>query len=319
MANAKIHTGFWIDHSRGSMLGATLSLDSRLGAQLISAAAITVQIIGFFFFAIIAFIIHQVRARRLIDNEPSGQVQVILRNSSGPPNVLCNILKVINAARGRKARMPSSAVAVAIVTGLTYSSFLVAGVFVGQIATPSYDRPCVLMKPGTCGYLYFPDTRDGLRTWNSIAMNTSEIAKQYARQCYSGLGVWGSTISCSVYAVPQLEYDILHDNQACPIPHPAACFPTGASGSPIALRTKPLDSHRDMGVNAPKKDRMTLQLEVTCAPLTYNFVDQFVSRNSGQNGGESSGVDRYMFGSLRSWGEASGPSETVCITCMYRI
>ncbi len=46
MAKSRIHEGSWVDHSRGHVVGATLTLKANWGSQLVSAAAIIVQIIG---------------------------------------------------------------------------------------------------------------------------------------------------------------------------------------------------------------------------------------------------------------------------------
>lgn len=76
MANSNIHEGLWIDHSRHPVLGATITLKADWGQNLISAAAIVVQIIGIALWTILAYMIHQKRSISGLRDEFEAQLQV---------------------------------------------------------------------------------------------------------------------------------------------------------------------------------------------------------------------------------------------------
>ena len=83
-----IQTGFWIDHSRGAILGATLTYNSRWGVLLITAASVLVQITGAATWSLLSFFLHQHLVPRSPHDEPDAQRSVILRNSSATSAVL---------------------------------------------------------------------------------------------------------------------------------------------------------------------------------------------------------------------------------------
>lgn len=307
MANSAVHTGFWIDHSKDSVLGSTITLEAQWGSQLVAAAAIITQITGIAVWAIVAFGIRHFRSKPGLRDEYDAQLQVLLRNIPAADSAAWAIWNLGRKWSGRRPHVQRSAIALGSIPALVWVLFLAAGVLVGQIATASYTRAVVLVKPASCGFIQPRLDLQGIKGYSNLNINISANAKQYARSCYSGAGSL-SPISCSVYAVPSLEYEVALD-QPCPILDEEACFPEGDHGAPIALKTKPLDSHEDFGINAPAKDRMTMQQQVTCAPLSYSFVDRFTETMQTESNDTTFGTPRsnatalrYMFGNYSGYG-----------------
>ncbi|KAF2716923.1 hypothetical protein K431DRAFT_234249, partial [Polychaeton citri CBS 116435] len=267
-------TGFWIDHSRNPVLGATITLEAKYGTQLVSAAAIVVQIIGAALWTILAFALHHHFASPDLRDEYDAQVQVMLRNTGAADWAVWNILGLGLTWRGHKQRVLKKSIGIAAIPALVWVCFIVAGIFVGQIASNSYDVTTVLMKPGVCGYVDYDGTQSSLNGFLKVQKNISTVARNYARSCYDRGGM--SAISCSVYPRAALEYNVL-PNQPCPVPSGGACF--GGDNTAVTLQTKALSSHDDFGTNAPKDDRMTLEYKATCAPLDYDFVDSITVEN----------------------------------------
>lgn len=185
---------------------------------------------------------------------------------------------------------------------LIYTGFLVAGIFVGQISSSSYESINVLIEPSSCGFININAGSEGHSGFSAIGVNVSTNAQQYARSCYGG-GSLASPVSCSVYPVEALNYTVETHDQTCPIPGGSACFKDDELAAPITLRTNKVDSHRDLGINAPQEDRLSVQYETTCAPLDYDFVDDFVfTANLTYNdtrfypGSQNATVDLYGLG-----------------------
>lgn len=276
MANTNIFSGVWIDHSRNPVLGATITLNADWGQNLISAAAIVVQIIGIALWTIVAYTIHQKRATAGLRDEFEAQLQVVLRNCVSADGAAWDLFSLGRAWDGRRPGVWSVAGWMSASATMIYAAFIVAGIFVGQIATNSYDAINVLLAPQACGFINLNAGASGRAGYSNVNINVSTNAQQYARSCYGG-GSIISPISCSVYPVSSLNYNAEMTDQACPVLGGAACFEDDPDASPLRLRTEVVDSHRDLGINAPQGDRLSVQYEATCAPLDFDFVDDFMT------------------------------------------
>ncbi len=66
--------------------------------------------------------------------------------------------------------------------------FVIAGIFVGQIAQSS---PIVLIEPDACGYIDVDkslQTVEGRIGYQALNINISPVSQQYARSCYRYAG-----------------------------------------------------------------------------------------------------------------------------------
>lgn len=177
--------------------------------------------------------------------------------------------------------------------GLIWAGFLVAGIFVGRIVTSTGADSQMLLTAGDCGWLTPADPagQDSALGMMHIAINASSVAMQYARQCYQEDTL--SAVSCTTWPKPKLSYRVDKD-QSCPFSGEAVCFEEKDS-APITMLSSRLDSHIDLGINAPKRERLTLEKRATCAPLTYEFVDDHVRLPP--NTDSNIAIEEYHFGS----------------------
>ena len=67
MSSVPVYIGRWQDHSRGQILGDTITLDVRWGGHLIAALSTFIGLVGTALWSLLAFAIHQYRAAP--DNE----------------------------------------------------------------------------------------------------------------------------------------------------------------------------------------------------------------------------------------------------------
>lgn len=75
------------------------------------------------------------------------------------------------------------------------------------------------------------------------------------------------------------------------VPGQDVCFPSeDQTAQPIRIQTAPLDSHYDLGINAPPGERLKFQYRATCAPLAYDFVDRFANSTTQQKPNSSFGT-----------------------------
>ena len=110
-----------------------LTLLRQLRSQLVSAAAILVQVIGFSAWTILAFAIHQQRSVPGVRDEFDAQLQVLLRNTQAADSTAWGIFSLGRTWHGRRPKVWRSAAPLSLLPALLYAIFIVAGVFVGQV------------------------------------------------------------------------------------------------------------------------------------------------------------------------------------------
>ena len=229
-------------------------------------------------------------------DEFDAQLQVALRNSEAPDALLWTLLGpggLASTWHGHKRRAWLKCAALASAPSLIWAGFLVAGIFVGQIVTSTGTDSQMLLKAGDCGWLTPADPagQDSALGMQHITINASSVAMQYARQCYQEDSL--SAVSCTTWPKPTLSYQVDND-QPCPFSGEAVCFEDD-DNAPIAMLSSRLDSHLDLGINAPNSGRLTLEKRATCAPLTYDFVDNHVRFTP--NTDSDIAIEEYHFGS----------------------
>ncbi|KAJ9427824.1 hypothetical protein FOXG_18867 [Fusarium oxysporum f. sp. lycopersici 4287] len=92
-----IASGLWWDHSKTAILAATLTLPLNYSNLLLSGLTILVTIAGSSFWNIVAFFLHEWKAKSENPNALDLQQQVSLRNSAGATQTLWEAFKIHNA------------------------------------------------------------------------------------------------------------------------------------------------------------------------------------------------------------------------------
>lgn len=268
LAHADIHMGFWINWSKGSVRGATLTLNPGTGAFLIAFTAIFVQYTGGQFWGILRFILHLARVSQRPQDGLYHQQQAILRNqSSGAAAV--DFLRGTLIWRTRAINPIRRSGLLGIIALVHLLGFLVAALFSTKVSSASGDQ--VLVESFACGSLDFgiQDVRvlwDLLLPYNQKANLDSA---SYARSCYSEFGNSGSWQDCRTFPTPNIN--LRRENTTCPFSGmctaPAVSFDTGL-----------MDSDFVFGVNAPQEDKLAYRKVISCAPIK---VDQYTQTKLG--------------------------------------
>lgn len=66
-----------------------------------------------------------------------------------------------------------------------------------------------------------------------------------------------------MYANQSLNYTMF--NASCPFATDDICITENST--PLQLHAGPVDSHSDLGINAPPKNRVTYEKNITCSPI----------------------------------------------------
>ncbi|KAF2275861.1 uncharacterized protein EI97DRAFT_442849 [Westerdykella ornata] len=254
-----VYTGFWINWSHGQVKGATLTVDKATGGFLIAFLALYVSATGQSLWRLACFFIHRKLSSLEREDALYHQRQAILRNSESPHNgaltILCTAYCWRNIARRPWLRLvPLFVLALVLSVAIT-----LAGVFSSQVSTQNESSE-VLLKGSRCGVVTSNATGDTL-AYELYLQDHIAAYQNYALQCYSNDHASMSE-NCRYFVKPKLPYTV-DRNASCPFAEQLCKLKDGN----IVMDTGFLDSHYDMGLNAPPKHRFKIRNRVACAPL----------------------------------------------------
>ncbi|KAI1738157.1 hypothetical protein F4680DRAFT_467639 [Xylaria scruposa] len=266
-----VHIGFWTNWSYGRLQGSTLTLSQTQANLLVAFVALYVRFVLGRFWAICCMSLHIVFSSKTPQDGAYHQRQVALRNSSDPITVAPVLVQIWWRWRKRKSTTKLLPFLAFIV--LLWGFTAVASVFSANIALNSE----VLLSGHACRILSdegdpFNRTRKQplWRYKSKWATNSAD----YAQQCYLYSAFSGKNCVNSPFVQQQLPM-IVNQSAECPF-HPSIC---SSQYSNLLIDTAYLDSHHDLGVNAPPDKRIKLRARLHCGPLvTAGYTDDFKSR-----------------------------------------
>jgi hypothetical protein len=251
LPSSRVYQGFWIDYTRGPILGSTITTSSKSGNTIIAVLSVLVAFTGAHLWDLIAFI----RYCRGVSKSPCSalhhQVQILARNITSPGAFLLEVTKVGWAWRRHGSL--SSLISAATLALVCSVGFLIAGVFVSQIVAPSGLR--VLVHSDSCGWLSWrnestPQNQEYQQLVFSQAVTYSEL-------CYNKTSPLSQ---CNIY-VKQAAPIEQKTYTSCPFPN--IC----TNNTAVRLDTGLLDSNDMFGINTDLNLRVKMQRVLTCAPL----------------------------------------------------
>ena len=270
MSSIPVYTGFWHDYTRDGAYGWTLTLNVKWSAILVSALSTFVAIVAGSFWSLLAFVIHQWRARPGEEDGVYFQQQVVYRNPMSAWGVIVELFKIWGAWRSRRRgraaprRLVRRSFLFLLPPLVVVAGFTAAGIFVGDVTRPTYEGNNVKIKPVNCGIVSFNNTESPYEIqapWLKYVDDTL-AARAYARSCY---GSTATPAVCGEYPKQSLPYN--QANVTCPFGED----PTGKSlcsvDLALSLDSGLLDTSDYLGINVPKKDRLLFRRSSTCSPI----------------------------------------------------
>jgi len=258
----------------GRVRGATLTLKQQQGLILVSFLTLYVQFAGACFWRVVCFVLHQGRSTTSPRDGLFHQQQTILRNSITAPNALWSLSRSMWAWKGNAQSPFGRTVILILITCLHIAFFGVAGLFSSQIASTGAGQ--ALIRAGSCGYPKdIPNLRqreevspaqEELTTFNSVVLLgrltlTKSVA--YVRSCYNDDNDGGSA-DCNVFVHRFLDgrNSVSSTNATCPFGG-NSCVTTTATRYDSGY----LSSGRDLGMNFPESEDVTIRRVTSCAPI----------------------------------------------------
>lgn len=126
-----------------------------------------------------------------------------------------------------------------------------------------------------------------------LLINDSIVAASYAKACYSGSQ---DPLACSKFPVPSISWTS-DGNATCPFESGTCLYGDTAAFQAVS---KQIDSHHDLGINAPPAGRILLEKTTTCAPLHTKGFAEIVNASSDPDGfgRDSDIILKYYYGEL---------------------
>jgi hypothetical protein len=255
-----VRRGTWIDVSQGSVLGKTITTDTRTGTILVALLAVLCSLATAHLWHLITFGIHQYRA----DGKPSDalfrQQQAILRTFPTPSAVVAEFAKLYWTWRPSKTHSAATKTGpLAAFAALFTCVTIIAGIF-SSYAVDTADL-LVLTNSPFCGPV---DTSDNATAYISLDHNylpsVISLAGPLAQECY--LNPNSSSPQCHIYSKPRIPFNVAREE--CPW-NKSMCIKIDSPT--VAMDSGLLDMNDAFGFNLPLKDRVLFRKKTSCAIL----------------------------------------------------
>ncbi|KAM5361391.1 hypothetical protein ACJA88_014484 [Fusarium oxysporum] len=270
-ANVDIKIGFWIDEDKPWFSKLLLTIPNKEANFLIAAISflLTSFILPFAWKTLILILYVSRYTRPSADTHELEQQRILFRNARSSANAVTSLSTSFwhwrRRTRGPPWREISQFFALLILASICVVVLGVCGIFVPSLfASDASDNVIVLAEAGSCGFLKLHDANAEIAEVSSVAsreLDETTFARRYAAQFYGNESV-AERIQ-STFPVPSLPF---RTDKSAPCPFDARiCFP--GPGESISFDTGLLDSHKHLGINARKKDRVQYRWKAACAPL----------------------------------------------------
>lgn len=263
-----IYQGVWTNYLRGGkVFGITLTVNETTASILSPALALIVSIAGSQLWRLFQFALHQTRATDQEKNFLFHQQQVTLRNTATDLNTLWRLIRLAFAwRRHRDIKVFWESLPLLIWTSFHLILIILIGLFSSWLLQASDD---VLSRSPWCGQYsqnfineaFSGSTADAILAesfaYSNYMNSRFAVAQQHLDVCAT------SSDGCDGLVTTSLPYTKAIAPGTCPFSG-SICHP---NASTIEFDTGYLSSATQLGLNAPKEDRISFRMQAKCAPL----------------------------------------------------
>lgn len=297
-----IYIGIWTNWSRGAILGPTLTTTKQYGNLLIAFTALFVTFVASRLWRISCLVLHRWYSTTADKSAIHHQRQVILRNSRAADAAFFEFLCLFWTWRKSQVQRIAGLIPLIMFSVCYLAAFTAAGGFSSNISSSIGDE--VRINSDYCGMIVANNTVESQSIksrWNAELANT---AANYVQQCYRN-NQSNATTACNKFVRSSLSTQTTNHTAECPFQHQICRNPQ----STLRLDSGYIDSHDDLGLNAPKNERFATRYVLHCAPLeTHNYVSHVVE--------DGRGWDRYHYGNITI---GSSDNRTDSLDYIYKI
>jgi hypothetical protein len=251
-----VYVGLWTNWSYGKVDGLTITLQQRDAQLLIAFVAFFVTFVSVHVWKILCFFLHYSLSTSDNRDVLHHQRQAVLRNAHSPASLAWTLFQLAKA--WKKSSKVYGRLLPLIGFTLLVSALVALATGFSSRLTRNNDE--VLLRGTRCG---MPSTVVGdlpayfEQIFPTVADRVSS-AFNYVSQCYN---TSSPTLSeCDTFVKPRID---AKEPTSCPCPFGDLC----KSPAGICLDTGMINSHDDLGINAPEDQRFAFRTTWQCAPL----------------------------------------------------
>ncbi|KAF1957462.1 hypothetical protein CC80DRAFT_470752 [Byssothecium circinans] len=258
LEDAFVKRGYWIDHSRGLVMGQTLTVESQTGIIIVAILTILASVASAQLWNLCAFLIHQFRA----DGNPSDglfwQQQALLRTMPTPTAFLADSFKL--SWRWR-SKLPCPLLRSSLL--LVFAVCFVVSSIAGGIST-SYvvdnSNIEVLVNGPMCGHINYTRVY-GNQSTSPLIAGLGESIQSYVANCYQNRSSLPAPCQ-NTFSRPRIPFTTVPSS--CPW-NTSMCAPGETPA--VAMDSGLLDMRTHFGLNVEAKDTVKFRRRDTCNVL----------------------------------------------------
>ena len=277
---AYVFEGIWMDWSKTSVRGMTLTLTVEHATLLTNSLALFVTLAGGQLWTILRFSLHQIRAQQSRTTQTHrtahDQQQVVLKNTMtdlGTAQYMFVLFWKLRHAH-TTSKATRYAVLISVLAILHAALFLTAGAFSSTLTAAGSK---VLSRSPFCGvwnetyYTLMDGGANGASKeifalsaqFNAKYGDDIQLSIEYAQKCYLDAETYATSSTCDVLPKSMINYSMTTETSSCPF-QSQICHDASEM---VTFDTGLLDSHIDLGINSRLEDRLTYQRITNCAVL----------------------------------------------------
>ncbi|GJD02484.1 hypothetical protein ColKHC_11309 [Colletotrichum higginsianum] len=239
-----------------------LTLRADNGNLMVAFIAFFVAVVCTQIWRIACFTLHYAFSHPDVESDALyHQRQALLRNTTEPTSGLVRLSSLFWSWR-KTARHPYARVLPVLFLNVALTAvFALASGYSAKLALGND----VLLDGRNCGVQSlsrFPNSTFKALSVLPAQAREMRIASNYAQQCYPGSTATGA-LGCDTFVRKHIPFSI-QANGSCPFTNDGVCR---SNNSNIILETDLIDSHHDLGINAPPSQRFYFRRRYHCAPL----------------------------------------------------
>lgn len=247
-SDGQVYLGAWTNWSRGSVMGATLTMTREQGNFLIAFTAFYIPFVVSRLWKTFALLFHQCYSTSDPRDAIHHQRQVLLRSSPSPEVSLMSFARLMWAWRGTAKRPRLRVFPVALLSFLSIGIATLAGGYSSKISTTAGE---VLLRGDTCEVA--TNIGGGNMTQQAVSRsfdaNYMNDISNYAQQCYSNRS--SGLLECSRFSTDTISTAVADHHATCPF-RSDICRDDSTN---LRLDTGHISSN-DLGLNAPRDGMM---------------------------------------------------------------
>lgn len=276
-----VNRGFWLNVEQGTILGRTLTVDSRTGTIIVALLAVMASLATTHLWNIVAFSYHQFRASGGPRDAFFQQQQVLLRTLAPPGSFIADCVKLWWLWRKRQNHAFKRSIAQVIVAMTFVATTIAVGVFSSYVASSTNLQ--ILVHNPQCRPLDLDPTLDTFMqhqlNLSAYEIDVTSRSKPFAEECYQNK----TSLSARCMAFIQPNIPLEAERTDCPFDTKVCA----AEDLGVSVDSGLVDGNHIFGWNMHAGDRVKFRRKVTCGILRQEGYTEIINASDWPDLGRS--------------------------------